>query len=198
MDVNRIGRGILGNALARLHGLDELNAVGSLAPEIMPTVSIWERPEFWALVGGSLGVCRVFMIGGTGGSYQKARLYNPPKSGVLVIVEELIPSTGSRIHYGLQQSDLGNYVASNVFHRDSRRVWAGNVNTGLAAQLGILGSVSSSGVIHGENAGEQPLTLNYILAPGWSIHLQGDAEADLAFTLHWRERSAGADELSVL
>lgn len=197
MDLNKIGRGILGNALARLYKLDDMNAVGTMAPEIMPVVSIWERPEFWALVGGSFGVARVAMTGGVG-TTQKSRLVNPAGSGSLVIVELLTPNTASTIYYGLQQASVGTYVLSSVAHRDSRRVWAGATQTGLAAKLEILSTGGTSGIADGKCVSEELYPLNYILSPGWALHVQASDETDLDYTILWRERAAGLDELSVL
>lgn len=198
MDLNKIGRGVLGNAFARLYGLDDTNAVGTLAPEIMPVVSIWERPEFWALVGGSLGVARRAIVAGGAGVFQKALLLNPPGSGILLIVERVWNNTTeTEMHFGLRSGPLGLYSLSDVFHRDTRRIWGVATNTGLGAQWG-LHTGASEGVIHGSVVGHGEGLLEYVLSPGWGIVFQSPSNGALDMTVFFRERAAGKDEQNIL
>lgn len=195
-----MGRGILGNAIARIFRLDDINAISSVAPEVMPTVSLWERPEFWALAGGSFGVCRVARVG-VASETQKALLLNPASSGVLTIVERILPDSGSTIYFGMAPPsalpDVGTYIQSSVAHRDSRRVWEFAPLSGLATQLHYASGVTS-GIAQGSLSVEAEIELGYILSPGWGLHFQGNAETDLGFTLFFRERSADSGELNVL
>lgn len=190
-----MGRGILGNAIARIFRLDDINAISSVAPEVMPTVSLWERPEFWALAAGSLCVARCESIGGA--VFQKAILLNPAGSGVLTIVERIHCPTGSSIYYGLRSGGLGGYTQSSVWHRDTRRIWGGQLGSGISTQFATIEGVTS-GIADGMIAAEGEFNLDYVLSPGWGLHFQGLSETDLFFTLLFRERSADAGEINVL
>lgn len=190
-----MGRGILGNAIARIFRLDDINAISSVAPEVMPVVSLWERVEFWALAAGSLGVARVARVG-VASEFQKAVLLNPPNSGILTIVERIVPFSGSTIFFGLVPGNPG-YAQSSVWHRDTRRIWGGQPATGLGTQLHTASGVTS-GIADGSISSEGSFQLDYILSPGWGLHFQGDSETDLFFTLFFRERSADLGELNIL
>jgi hypothetical protein len=74
--LNGLGRGAIGNAFARLHGMGNLNAVPTLAPEILPTSDIWLRPEFWALQGGALGTALYSAAAGGAGTQQWLEVHN--------------------------------------------------------------------------------------------------------------------------
>lgn len=192
---NQMGRGILGNAFARIFRLDDINAVSSVAPEVMPTISLWERPEFWALAGGSLCVCRVARVG-VASEFQKAILLNPANSGVLTMIERIVTFSGSTIYFGLVPGNPG-YVQSSVWHRDTRRIWAFQAGSGIATQLhGVSGA--TSGIADGSISHEGEVKLDYILSPGWALHFEGSSETDLFFTLFFRERAVDASELNIL
>lgn len=202
MDLNKIGRPLFGSVFARIFGVDELNAVSTLAPEVLPVTSPWERPEFWALLGGSLGTARLNQSA-VAANFSSAGIVNPNGSGVLVIVERvlrILPVAGAFVDYGTLRSQQAlTSIVSSFDHRDLRRASA-TVAAGLGARPVIGAHVGAAynitGAIPVEAAGWTPLDV--ILAPGQSWGCTTRAmNTELEIAVQWRERPVMPDELEL-
>lgn len=199
MDINRISKGQLGTAIARIFGLVDENAVASVAPELMPTTSPWERDEFWALTGGNLCVSG-FYITAVAAQYSAMQLRNPAGSGMILIVERIhffAPAAGF-VYVGMNLvsglTTLANAIDS--YHRDSRRAPGGNVIRGLAGRI-----------THGNDAGliipqqsvykaaTDSIKETWVLTPGFGLQVASNVvNNDLAPTIFWREKPISDSE----
>src|SRR5882672_3492940 len=71
--------------LTALFGLQEQEGVPTVAPELMPGVDIFGRPEFWALHAGTLLWGQILV--GAGGAGNASQMSIEPGVNELVIVE---------------------------------------------------------------------------------------------------------------
>lgn len=202
MDLNRLGRGQFGNAFARIFGVDDLDGVGSLAPEIMPTSSLWERPEFWALIGGNLCQVGATLLGGAGFN-ATVQIENPANSGVLAIAELISSGAPQPMEIGVELTSNLTVLAQGLgaSHRDSRRFGEG----ALGPARGVACVVRSSVLLVTQGSlnpyrftGPGQSQYFAVWGPGRSLQLRNpNATQTLDFGICWRERPYGPNELSL-
>lgn len=193
MPENRIGQGNLGNAFSRLYGLDDLNAIPGVAPEILPVSSIWERPELWALTGGTLGSIRSTAIAPGAGQQRYLALYNPATSGSLLIVEQLHIATAILIIWGTRAADA---PSTPIGHRDTRmRVGAGffGMAAGATSSFGATGTLISATL--GAMTGINSVDLDFVIQPGDGFVAAAPDNTAIDITLTCRCRAAAPAEL---
>jgi hypothetical protein len=193
MPENRIGQGNLGNAFARLYQLDDLNAIPGVAPEILPVSSIWERPELWALTGGTLGAIRSQAAAPGAGQARYLGLWNPATSGSLLVVEQLIIATAILIIWGTR---LAGSVGTPIGHRDTRkRIPPGffGMAAGAEVNFGATGTILSATL--GAMTGPAIVPLDYVIQPGDGFAVQAPDNTAIDVTLHARCRAAADTEL---
>jgi len=210
-DFNRVGNPQLASGIGRLYGVDfpELGVLGS---EIQVTTSPWERPEFWALLGGGLGI-GVGISAANAGFASQVQLYNPVGSGVLLILEQLHitnqNAAGGFFTVALQSTQLSGSTGAWV-NRDVRRAnttggaggLACRIRTENAAAIAIVGSVVSQPIIR--TLETLILYLDYVIPPGWGIETFAGpttgpvANQQMVATFIGRERAAPPAELQQL
>lgn len=205
MDLNRLGRGVWGNAFSRLFELDELNSVGTLAPEIMPVVSLAERPEYWVLHGGRRG------IGGhnvtpVGGNLSTVRLSNAAASQTLGIVDSTFISLVGAGGCAMQLQSIGDLQASTTrakSHTDPRPMIpvSGSANLGGGLELVVSGGDLFNAFAGGHGT-YQIMTaphvceVPWIIPPGFALAVIGLVIAqNLGVTFSWRERPVSNQEV---
>jgi len=136
-DFNQVGNPQLAGGIGRLYGVN-FPSLSVISSEISITTSPWERPEFWALLGGGLGVANVEAAAPGAGNFAAAALHNPTGSGVLLIAEWVtFHNTGGgtrRIRYGLKRTALTGSTGAWV-NRDWRRMSTTGGGGGLACRL---------------------------------------------------------------
>lgn len=199
MDLNRLGRGQIGNAYARLHGIEDLNSVPTLAPEILPVTSIWERDEFWALLGGKLVTAKYVHSAPGAGNVACAQLANPPgDQKQIVLLERILIASAVLMEWyiGAGISVISTLVDDNL--RDQRMnagLGVGGVGSGMAvARVGFVAAFSTTG---GAMLGPCILPMSVILPPASEIVFRGPDNGAINVTLEWRERPCTEQELSL-
>lgn len=198
MDLNRLGRGQLGHAFARIFGVDDLAAVATLAPEIMPVCSLSERVEFWALTGGKLGYSGGLVGAGGAGTNVTFQLTNPLNSGALLIIEAANMGSG---YFEASVEAIGNVTVLPTTlggrHRDTR------LTTGATATLGLAGVVTVGAIVTLAHTpalrlpnGHQPV--EFVVGPGFVFQGRAvDPNLAMHFGLAWRERPVTDKELNL-
>lgn len=194
MALNRLGRGQIGNAFSRIAGLDDLNGIPDIAPEVMPTISLFDRPEFWMLQGGKLGTCVFNFAAGGAGTTGFGVLHNASDSGALAIIDKIIIRTATAIEWA-SVPDNAVTAAVNVFHRDSR--WSpGNLALGLSLK-GDGGTTGGGGLNpHGSATGPIVVEGAWILIPSYRFVLTPPQNTAWYVTVEWRERPMTPTETS--
>lgn len=203
MDLNRISKGQLGTAIARIFGLVDENAVGTVAPELMPTTSPWERDEFWALTGGNLmvGSTTQAAVAGQAGAIQ---LKNPAGSGMIIILERVVcwPGAAGIMFHGMNLTSLlsGTSDLDNSCHRDARRAPNNNVLRGRAGVLGVITSAALTVPQQGRTAHTaanqaQEINETWVFPPGWAWQVaMTDFNVAVTATFYWREKPISDSE----
>ena len=200
MQLNKIGRPLFSNVFARVFGVDELDAVSTLAPEVMPTTSPWERPEFWALLGGSLCGGRASMAAVVGQN-SAVGIGNPAGSGVLTILERVILRSAVACTFGVRGFDEGIFnVLVAPIHRDTRRASSsgGPFNAGIGTRIR---QGSNAGDMVGGNVlfvatGPLDIPLEMVLAEATMLAISpGTLNVAVEAAFIFRERAAMPDEL---
>lgn len=195
MDLNRLGRGVYGNAFARLFGLDDTNAVPTLAPEILPTTSLWERDEFWALVGGKLAA-KAGQIGAVVGQYSAAYLINRADSGQLMIVDAI--AGGVEMEWGLNQ--YLQLAGAPGVSREMRTQVAGGA-AGMVAGIGGHFIIENAAALLHVPCAYAPAGRHHVsavLKPGSLFGMNTVITNQAAkFSIEWRERSFSAAEMQL-
>lgn len=193
--INDIGRPLFGNVFARIFGVDELNAVKQLAPEVLPVTSPWERPEFWAFLGGRL-CCDFSDVGAVAAQLGAVTLTNPANSGIMAIVTRVVVGVATTPVWGVNLGDGGGTELG--LSRDMRTQRAGGA-AGLAAGVGCrLNATTNVSFAWIRSGVLQPGVndLEVILSPGSMFGVGGDTvNTQLRCGLEWRERPAMDDEL---
>lgn len=198
MELNRLGRGSFGNAFTKLYDLDDLNAVSTLAPEILPVIDLWARPEFWALCGGRLGYFSLTQAAGGAGVTIRSSLDNL-RDGLLAVVESIRINNASTYLVALD-------ITSGLFrgfsnqppkHRDGRMVPGGSINVGLGIQPTVLAgpSLAPAGL---RLVGPGTFDIPFVLVNGKHLYIEGGDNQAVDWSVTWRERQASETELNLL
>lgn len=195
-DINRIAKGNLGQVFSRIFGLEEQNAVPTVAPELMPTTSPWERPEFWALTGGNLCVGTVSSAGGGAGTRNLVQLTNPANSGMILITDEIRWGDNlSWVYLGMNTISGLNVLANaaDSYHRDARRAPNNTVIRGIAGRI-TSESRATGGMIVPQQyiatvTTNQFVKEPWVIPPGWAIQVaQGTDNQAFTVDFLWREK----------
>lgn len=201
VQLNRISAGLLGTVFSRIFTLSDENAVQTVAPEIMPTTSPWERDEFWALTGGNLcgwGVYVAAVAAQTGA----AQLRNPTSSGMILIVERIqIEADAAGVpayqYVGMNLSSamttLGNAADSN--HRDARRAPGNNVIRGIAGR--VTYGTDAALIVPQQTIWKPPRIIDqtWVIPPGFCLQIaNSQANVAMAPGFLWREKPIVASE----
>lgn len=194
MELNRIGHGRLADSFGKLYGVSELGAVPTIAPELMPVCSIWERPEFWALLGGRLVSGRFVQPAGGAGNVGFGEIVNAVQGEkhVLCIIDRLLIGSAILIEWAasLGISSGGTPVVQTL--RDQRFSESGVGSGSMTATTGIVVDFVLSG---GAMLGPAVIPLDIILPPGARFTLKGPVNVAMGVTVEWRERSCTEEEL---
>lgn len=193
--------------LTALFNLQEQEGVPTVAPEIVPTLDLFGRPELWALHGGSLIIGRSGVIG-AGGAGTNAQVQIEPAQGELVIIEDvwLVHGVAASIAFAVSVNSLAASTA-NLVARDSRRV----INTGgigsYATAMHLRGDVAVAGTastimdfnttVAGPSIG--PIPLDLVLISPWKFRVYNTTQ-NAAFgglNIRMRIRQATPRELSI-
>jgi hypothetical protein len=210
-DFNAIGRPQLATGIGRLYGVD-MPRVSVIGSEIQLTTSPWERPEFWALLGGSLG-WGLASLDALAGNASHVQLLNPAQSGVLLIVEKvwLNNDAGSAtyITLAIDSSTVLTTSTGGWVNRDLRRANTTGGSGSLAGRIrtqhgvvAITGSVIAQVLQAAFTTAVYDLDL--VLPPGWSVRVfLGPSSAPIVnqqirCTFIGRERAAPQTELTNL
>lgn len=194
-ELNRIAGVQYGNAFARLYGLEDINAIGEVAPEVMPTTSIWERPEFWALTGGKLGAMRVTAAAPGAGNANYVTWENPSGSSLIVIIDQLVIATAILVKWGMRAAIPGNSTPHN---RDTRQRVGTSTNTLGAKSASIVFAVGAGiAGVWGAMTGPAVIPINGILKPGDAFIIEGPDNVAVDVSVNLRERRASGSELSL-
>ena len=194
-------RGSIGNAYSRLFGVDDPNAVAELAPEVLPTTSIWERPEFWGLLGGRLGSCIFAAAAGGAGTFQRGQIesgMSVPSASELLIVERVRLNNASTYSLGVSSVRQAGYIDSSSFNRDTRSFPAGNAAVAVGARFSFLLGGASSGIVHASIVGPADVDIPYVIKPGDSFHIEGGDNQAVSATIFFRIRPMSVAELRLL
>lgn len=196
MDLNRLGRGALGNAYARLFGVEDPNSVPTLAPEILPTTSIWERVEFWALFGGKLGMCYTQRNAGGVGVIGSMHGTNPTGSGIIAVIERVILATAGVHTMGVERVGVLPPLAGTAtqVHRDLRMAPA-NIANGFGVRWTHADAATAAP--HCPLPGLQNHLVEVVLPPGFTFQISGPGNTLVDFGVLWRERPATKQELDL-
>lgn len=175
-DFNRVGNPQLASGIGRLYGVDfpQLGVVGS---EIQITTSPWERPEFWALLGGSIahGFTRLAAVAGIP---SQTMLFNPVGSGVLLIVESVLFANGggsTRFFSVNLKNDSAGFSSTGAWsNRDLRRATttggAGGCGCRILTNNATATTFNAAGPFLVLAAGQWALLpLDFVLPPGWGL-----------------------------
>jgi len=193
---NRIGRPQLGNAFARVFGLDDINTIGSVAPEVMPVLSLAERPEYWQLLGGRL-MSVYAEVGALAGAQGCVALVNPTNSGILVIVEDAL--TDASCTWGANSGDPAIAAAAAGFNRDLRNA-SGGGSAGIRGAA-VRVETDAEAVPPLVSMGYVPLVtltpIDLIVPPGFYFMLTVIAQnSALRSQIRWRERPVMTQDLA--
>lgn len=193
--------------LAVTFGIEEQEGATTLSPELQPTFEITARPEFYALIGGSILAGHV-SITPTVGQYAEVFASNPTLSKSLIVVEGILVGGGAAATYyqvGLiKNNPPGTAVSPGFVFRDTRKATALNPAVGgITARLETNDVTAQTAITIflvprvGATSVTQVSNLNVVLAPGWSLCVRPGVvtvAAEVGFIL--RERQASERELS--
>lgn len=198
MDLNRLGRGSVGNAYARLHGVDDPNSVSTLAPEILPTVSIWERPEMWALLGGRLAGIRFSAVAPGAGNANGVLVNNRAGSNMLLIMTHAFLDDTNEWKAAIIGFDTGVMTLGVPRSRDNRSGADSAQGLGASVRIGSRPTdtlVGSPSLVY---TGRAIVELEYVIPPGFAFAIQTQDNVASDIALWWRERPAAPQELDPL
>lgn len=201
---NEILTGTLSNVLAKRLGMQTGTPAPSLAPEIMPTLSLEvDRPE-WHYLAGSTLASGFGNVPATVGNLSTVRLNNPANSNVIIVVEQLqsLCTASAEIRLYPARSSPPTLLAQQASSPSDTRILqkstAPTRNTvGLLSQDAIA-AASPGGFVAGRlfAAISNPLRVSFILAPGSALDIQcATANTALQCAVWWRERAAVSGEL---
>lgn len=200
MPIGRINR-----LLQRLLELKGNAPVPELAPELMSAVVLeCDRPEYKYLAGEQLAWGAIALAAGAGRA--EAQLLNPSGSNCLIVVERIRAWSGvcNTLAIGPTQQVFATAVTTA-----RRRDFRGTADL-TASALAIVGQVRGKndsavvvtnttefigGVMGNTAAAAGPTVYGetdtpIVLAPGWSVGVQGDVDAgNLRASFVWRERA---------
>ena len=179
--------------------LDEQEGVPTLAPELVPTSDIHQRPEQWALHSGTLLVGTILVAaGGVGFNSQTAI---EPGAGELVIVETIeLFLDGTTAGYRLALSSVPLSTSTgNLVARDARRIVTVGGSGASGTRIMTKNDAATSGVAttiwrFPTPVGEvmHTLTLDLVLVTPWSLRLINDTTNTSLKTTNWRVRARPA------
>jgi len=179
--------------------LDEQEGVPTVAPELVPTSDIHQRPEQWALHSGTLLIGTVIVAAGGVGFNSQCAI--EPGAGELVIVETLeifLDSSSIGLRLAISQVPL-TASTGNLVARDARRIvtagGSGNSGTRImtkndAATSGVASTIWRFPLPVGEIL--LTLKLDLVLVPPWSLRLINDTTNTSLKQTNWRVRARPA------
>lgn len=196
--INQIGSGAFGNFFARLLNVDGQMPVRELAPEVMPVTSPWERPEFWALLGGRLGHGHSAAAAGGAGVASFFYAFVPTGSSQIAVIERIILGSAVVYTWGLTPANAGFNTVIGA-HRDTRNIFnPAAVGNGLGVSLregSAVGGIISAP--HGSILGPAVVPIDQILTAGWAFGVDGPDNTAINVTIQWRERNTVDTELNL-
>lgn len=176
-------------------GLEEQEGVPTVAPELVPVSDIHQRPEQWALHGGSLlhGALQNGVIAG-----ERSYVQIQPGTGELVIIEGMWVETTAQYLWVTTNAAMDTSTG-NLFARDARVIVTagGSARSGTrlrrnsAAASGIMNSITAAfvaGVYY-------PLDIVLVDPIGWAIGPQAVATTTGLISFKVRSRPATPREL---
>lgn len=195
-------------AIRRAFGIRD-GAIQVVSPEIQPSFDVWDRPEWWALAGGDLGVASA-TLNALAANFSILYFVNPAGSGMLDIIE------GLRIGFGatgvvkaqiLLAGAAPGTLLGNGGRTDSRRMGtpatpSGNTSLQVRTlqQVGsVFPAISSTMRVRqlANTTGEY--RAHFVLGPGSLLVLETGAVNELLdASILFRERAATADETGPL
>ena len=175
--------------------------VSQVITELFPMIDLENVPIELLRLGGT----RVSFGGGTvlgvAGEAARAQLFNPVKSGHLVVITSVFfaAAQSSIVRWGTNNIPLTTNLATQLF-RDTRDV-------SPVRPIAEVRTQSSVALATGTNQTRLPAVTNFILqdpngvivlAPGTGFEI-GSAVLNnkINFSFHWRERTAEPSELNV-
>lgn len=202
--MNQIQDGRINQFLQRRLNITDAPAPAStLAPEVMPVLSVIPARREDDYLRGEFNYGAVYSSVGGVGTYPILRIYNPTNSGSLVIVERAIVyqvTAAASCQYGIGLgATLGlSQVASTGL--DTRRPPNATAQNAIARLEGdaIAAPPFIGGpiIIRINQTFSGSLDLGIVLTPGYALDLfnQGTNQTFVA-NLFWRERQAQPSEL---
>lgn len=203
MGVNEVQSGRYNAILHKLLDMKEGAPAPTLAPEILSAIVLeQDRPE-WKFLGGERMVTGFASQAAVVGEYQGNGCRNPAASGILLVIEAIIPVNNPTIQVNLVTSDA---VATDVttisspFARDSRLGFTGNGGAGrLLTASSTNATLNRSGPV-GRFIGSTgtpvvPWVWPFVLSPGFELFVVNiNQNTASSATWVWRERPLESSE----
>lgn len=155
---NRIRQQSIPDAIKRLLGLTAEMGTPQLAPELQFSIDLYQRPEFWVLLGGSIMFARVVGQAAAPGFNGIHAVVNPSGSGELALVEYMRAennSGGARsVILALGRGQLTTPSTATWVTGDTRRIATGSTQFFPPTRVVLQGSNAAafSGSTDGERA----------------------------------------------
>lgn len=183
--------------------------LSSVAPEILLTLDLDDRPEYWAPAGGDLGYVSS-ALAASAGNFSAIILQNPVGSTIITIVELVNPSLAGgaggvvRLGVGPSAAAVGTF-ASKGRKRDTRTGALTAVSQQTLTEVRTLQQAASliAGVefryrIPGAQDG-LPFIFDAVLGPGaFFVVESGAVNLALEASFTFRERRARPEELTLV
>lgn len=196
-------------------GQDEQEGVPTLAPELVPVSDIHQRPEQWALHGGTLLYGFVQVSAGGAGNHAQAAVEpaadSDGRATELVIVEEIIiiPSAAQIYSVHTSTTALGTSTG-NLVARDARRIVTAGGSGASGTRIRTSNSIPAAGlnatlwttgiaVLATEVGVPIHIPLDFVLVAPWSIRVIATTANTPLNTVMFkvRVRPGGPRELSI-
>lgn len=201
-DFNAIGNPRPASAIGRLYGV-EFPSVPVIGSEVQIVTSPWERPEFWALQGGGLGMGSAEQGPGGAGTRSKIQIFNPNNSGVLLTLDRVVLSDiATKSIRGFLGTNAIGSPSTQWINRDTRRATLITGGGGLAGQIRPIADPGTAGaqqclIIVARDIAVQ-VDLDIVLSPGWGFFFAPDTDnTSISLTIFGRERPLPPTELSL-
>lgn len=199
---NEILTGALSQVLAKRLGMQTGTPAPTLAPEIMPVVSVEaDRPEWKALANeGYFGAGGAVAAGGAG-TFSRVLMINPASSGVIAVIEYITGQATGGVLAELETTYTSAlHSAVQTVARDTRFRTGNAVVPFKSATCGVF--TKADGASYGTHiiarwTGAAEYTQPIILTPGCQLLISAvSANALISpWCLAWRERPAVQGEL---
>lgn len=158
---NRIRNQFIPDAIKRLLGLTAEMGTPQLAPELQFSIDIFQRDEFWVLLGGSLMGALVGGLAAAPGFNGIQAVVNPAGSAELAIVDflRIYNSTGATraVQLAMGRGQLTTPAVTTWISTDQRRVASGPTQffppTRVQLQSSNAAAFSGSTQLHRETIG---------------------------------------------